>query len=331
MPPSPAEHADLEIGLLREGAHGIPVEDYAEAIRARLPETPVRVARTPRQERELIRSVPVLSGTRIDEAHLDSAANLRLFACTWAGTNHLPLEALEGRGVTVTNAAGIHAPNIAETVIGHVLGFARGLPEAWRRSGRREWRHFQAGEFAGSTVTVVGQGAIGTAVVERLSGFGVESIAVRYTPEKGGPADTVVGFDADDVHEALAKTDYLVLAAPLTDTTEGLIGETELTTLPPAAVLINVSRGGLVDTDALVAAIRGQELRGAALDVTDPEPLPEDHPLWGFQNVVVTPHNAGHTPEHWPRMADIVARNVERIRDTGAYTGLENQVVPDPE
>ncbi|MFB6113235.1 MAG: D-2-hydroxyacid dehydrogenase [Halodesulfurarchaeum sp.] len=325
-----SEHdASLEIGLLRTGAHGLTVEAYAEEIRERLPETPVSVAKTPRQERELIESVPIISGPDIDEDRLREAENLRLFACTWAGTDHLPMEALADRNVTVTNASGIHAPNIAETVLGHILAFARGLPEAWRRTERREWRHFQVDEFAGSTVTVVGQGAIGTAVLERLSGFDVDSISIRYTPEKGGPADTVLGFDFDDLHEALSRTDYLVIASPLTETTAGLIGPEEFATLPPDAVLVNVSRGGIVDTDALVDALQSQHIGGAALDVTDPEPLPEDHPLWGLQNVVITPHNAGHTPEHWPRLADIVANNVSSIRETGEFTGLENQVLPD--
>ncbi|MFW6384834.1 MAG: D-2-hydroxyacid dehydrogenase [Halodesulfurarchaeum sp.] len=328
MSQSSETQSQLEIALLREGAHGLPVEDYAEEIRTRLPETPVHVAKTPKEERELVRSAPIVSGPDLDEDLLREAENLRWFACTWAGTDHLPKETFAEKGVTVTNAAGIHAPNIAETVLGHILQFARGLHEAWRRSRRREWRHFQADEFAGSTVTVVGQGAIGTAVVERLAGFDVESIAIRYTPEKGGPADTVLGFDPDDVHEALSRTDYLVIAAPLTETTEDLIGPEELATLPPDAVLVNVSRGGLVVTDALVEAVQKQELRGAALDVTDPEPLPTDHPLWDFDNVIITPHNAGHTPEHWPRMADIVARNVEEIRKTGRYTDLENQVLP---
>jgi phosphoglycerate dehydrogenase-like enzyme len=111
----------------------------------------------------------------------------------------------------------------------------------------------------------------------------------------------------------LSRTDVLVLACPLTDTTRGLIGEEELVTLPEDALLINVARGPIVETEALVDAIRRNQLRGAALDVTDPEPLPEDHPLWGFDNVQITPHNAGHTPRYYTRLADIVAENVERL------------------
>ncbi|WP_336037774.1 D-2-hydroxyacid dehydrogenase [Halobacterium yunchengense] len=302
-----------DIAVLRRGAHGLPTSEYAAAIRDRLPGYDVALARTPRDERELVADARVVTGVGIDEELLAHASGLELFACAYAGYDHLPLDALRERGVAVTNASGIHAPSIAEQVLGYVLAFSRRLHEGWRRKRNREWRHYQAYELRGSTVTVVGLGAIGHAVVDRLEGFGADTIGVRYTPEKGGPTDEVVGFDADAVHDAFARTDYLVLATPLTDATRHLVDADALATLPPESVLVNVARGGVVDTDALVDALRSESLRGAALDVTDPEPLPEDHPLWGLENVLVTPHNAGHTPEHWPRLADILAANVPRL------------------
>lgn len=320
--------SDPDIAVLRMGTHGLTMAEYADKLRTALPDREIRLAKTPAEERELITSASIATGSHLSEDLLASATDLRYFACTYAGYEHLPLAALEDRDVTVTNAAGIHAPNIAEGVIGQILVFARRLDEGWRRASRREWRHFQAHELAGSTVTIVGLGSIGTAVAERLEGFDVNTIGIRYSPEKGGPTDEVVGFDRDDVHAALARTDYLVLATPLTETTRGLIGEEELITLESNAVIINVARGEVIDTDALISELQRQGIRGAALDVTDPEPLPEDHPLWTFENVHITPHNAGHTPLHWDRMVDIVAENVERIDETGAYTDLRNQVLP---
>jgi phosphoglycerate dehydrogenase-like enzyme len=312
-----------DVAVLRKGTHGLPMDEYAAALRERLPDREIRLARTPGEEREAVAAARVVTGCSIDEDLLDAAGGLDVFACAYAGYGHLPLDELESRGVAVTNAAGIHAPSIAEQVIGYLLTFARDLHEGWRRQRNREYRHYQARELGGSTVTVVGMGAIGHAVVERLQGFGVDTIGVRYTPEKGGPTDEVVGFGSEAVHDALARTDYLVLATPLTDTTRGLVGEAEFDTLPPESVLVNVARGGVVDTDALVHALRKQQLRGAALDVTDPEPLPEDHALWNFENCLITPHNAGHTPEHWGRLADIVAENVGRL-DAGE--DLRNRV-----
>ena len=317
-----------DIVVLRRGTHGLPMDDYADEIRERLPDYDVRLARTPKEERELVAHAPVVTGVGISEELVERAEELELFACAYAGYGHLPMDELADRGATVTNAAGIHAPSIAEQVLGSVLVFARRLHEGWRRKANHEWRHYQAHELTGSTVTVVGLGAIGQAVVQRLQGFEVETVGVRYTPEKGGPTDEVIGFDRDDFHDALARTDYLVLSCPLTETTRGLIDEAAFETLPPEAVLVNVARGGIVDTDALVTAVQGQHVRGAALDVADPEPLPPDHVLWNFENVLITPHNGGHTPQHWPRLADILARNLERVEEAG-YDGAElENVVP---
>ncbi len=315
-----------DVVVLRQGTHGLPAEEYVRELRVRLPDHTIALARTPREEREFVREARVVSSVGIETGLLERAENLRLFAGIAAGYGHLPLDTFSDMDVTVTNASGIHAPNIAEQVLGYVLTSTRRLREGWRREQRREWRHYQAGELQGSTVTVVGLGAIGSAVVERLEGFNVDTIGVRYTPEKGGPTDEVVGFDEDELHGALARTDHLVVASPLTETTRGLIGSAEFETLPEHATLVNVGRGPIVDTDALVTAIQKNQIAGASLDVTDPEPLPPEHILWRFENVTITPHNAGHSPAHWSRLADIVARNVEAL-DDGDDGELENVVL----
>ena len=319
------ESDGVDVLVLRRGTHGMPVEHLADAIRERLPERRIRRAATPAEERELIEESPVVVGMTIDESLLGRAERLELFACAYAGTGHLPMDALRSAGAHVTNASGVHGPNIAEHVLGAILAFTRRFFEGYERQRRHEWRHYQADELVGETVTVVGLGAIGEAVVDRLAPFGVETIGVRYTPEKGGPSDEVIGFDDDALHAALARTDHLVLACPLTETTRGLVSDDEFETLPPDALLVNVARGPVVDTEALVDALRRNQLRGASLDVTDPEPLPSDHPLWDFGNVQITPHNAGHTPEYYERLADIVAENVRRL-DAGEDE-LRNQEI----
>ncbi|WP_227356670.1 D-2-hydroxyacid dehydrogenase [Haladaptatus salinisoli] len=317
-----------DIVVLREGTEGLSMESYAEELQERLPDRTVALARTPMRERELVADARIVTGITVGEDLLARAERLELFACTFAGTDHVPMDALAERGVAVTNAGGIHAPGIAEQAVGNMLVFARRLHEGWRRKRNREWRHFQSGELTDSTVTVVGLGSIGEAVVQRLGGFEVETIGVRYSPEKGGPTDEVVGFEEDAVHDALSRSRYVVVACPLTETTRGLVGESEFATMPTDAVLVNTARGPIVDTDALVSALRSNKIRGAALDVTDPEPLPEDHPLWNLENCLITPHTGGHTPRHWERLADIVARNVERL---DGDEPLENLVLaPDP-
>ncbi|TMT86343.1 D-2-hydroxyacid dehydrogenase [Haloterrigena sp. H1] len=317
-----------DVLVLRKGTHGIPIEQYAEAIRDRLPDHTVALARTPADEREAIQTATFVTGMTLDADLLEHADDLEVFACAYAGTGHLPLEELENRDVTVTNAAGVHGPNIGEHVLGSILHFTRRFHVGARRQRRREWRHYKAHELQGSTVTVVGLGAIGQAVCERLEPFGVETIGVRYTPAKGGPTDEVIGFEDEAFDDALARTDYLVLACPLSETTRGLLDREAFVTIDPDAVVVNVARGPVIETDALVEALRSNWIRGAALDVTDPEPLPEDHPLWTFENVQLTPHNAGHTPKYYDRLADIVAENRRRLDEEGDDADLENQVRP---
>lgn len=316
----------IDVLVLRKGTHGMPAKDYTDALRERLPHHNINLAQTPKEERELVKRARVITSVNIDADLVEEAENLELFAGVAAGYGHLPLDDLAERGVSVTNASGIHAPNISEQVLAYILMYTRNLREAAARQQRREWRHYQAGELKDSTVTVIGLGAIGKAIIQRLKGFEVETIGIRYTPKKDGPADKVIGFDEDDIHDALAQTDYLVSASPLTDTTRGLIDSPEFETLPEDAYLVNVGRGPIVDTEALLSALQSNAIGGAALDVTDPEPLPNDHPLWRFENVTITPHNAGHSPKHWQRLADIVAENVQRLDDSADPERLDNLV-----
>ncbi len=320
---------DPDVVVLREGTEGLSMESYAKTLQEKLPGQTVVLARTPKQERKLVRKARVVTGITIEEDLLVEADNLELFACTFAGTEHVPMDALADYGVVVTNAGGIHAPGIAEQSIANMLIFARNLHEGWRRKSNGEWRHFQSFEFTDSTVTVVGLGSIGQEIVQRLDGFDVETIGIRYTPSKGGPTDEVLGFDKNDIHDALSRSDYIVLACPLNDLTRGLISDEELATLPESSVLVNAARGGLVDTDALVSALQFNGIRGAALDVTDPEPLPNNHALWDLENCLITPHTGGHTPKHWDRLADIVTHNLQKI-EAGEQDNLRN-VVYQPE
>jgi phosphoglycerate dehydrogenase-like enzyme len=314
----------MEILVLRQKIHGMDATGYAEILRDRFPDCTVTHATTPEAEQEALRTADVATGFELSADDLERAENLRLFGCVFAGTGHLDLDAFEEHGVAVTNASGVHGPNISEYVVGAMIHHAKRFNRARRQQERREWRSYQTRELQGSTAAIVGLGAIGTAVAERLDAFGMETVGVRYTPEKGGPTDEVCGFD--DVHEAIDGAEYVVLACPLTDATAGIIDEDTFKTMHPDAVLVNVARGPVVDTDALVSALRWNRIGGAMLDVTDPEPLPEDHPLWSMDNVTITPHNSGYSPEYFERRGDILVGNVERLRD-GATEELENRVV----
>ncbi|WP_336003076.1 D-2-hydroxyacid dehydrogenase [Halorientalis halophila] len=312
-----------ELLVLGEKFNGLDPADLAAILRERLPDWRITEGTTAARAEDLAASATVMVGPDVDPALIEAADELELFACAYAGYDHLPLSVLAENDVAVTSASGVHVPNVSEQVIGFVLTFARGLHDAWRRQQRREWRVADPGELAGSTVAVVGLGEIGTGIVDRLDPFGVETVGVRHSPAKGGPCDEVLGYD--DLQEALARAEYVILACPLTDETRGLIGDAELNALPADAVVVNVARGEVIDTDALVRSVRTGGIRGAALDVTDPEPLPEDHPLWNFGNVLITPHSAGRTPAYHDRLADVVTENAETVA-AGDLEKLRNRV-----
>jgi len=322
---TPVHTTDMpDIVVRRHSVHGMPADQYAETLRERLPDHDIALAETPATERALVTDATVITGSAISSELLERADSLRCFASTYAGYEHLPLEMLAAEGVALTTASGVHGPNIAEYVIGAWLSFARGFLTARRQQDNNAWQAFQAADFAGNRVCVVGMGAIGSAIIDRLDGFGVETVGVRHTPEKGGPVEAVYGYD--EIHEAVAGARYVALACPLTEETRELIDKSVLETMHPESVLVNIARGPVVDTDALVDSLQRNEIAGATLDVTDPEPLPGDHPLWEFENVLITPHNAGHTPSYYERLADIVTENVRQAEETGEWRGLQNQV-----
>jgi phosphoglycerate dehydrogenase-like enzyme len=283
---------------------------------------------TPEEERTKIVEADVVVGLSIDESLLEAADSLRWFACAAAGIDHLPTEKLRDDEIIVTNASGVHASTVSEHVFGLLLIFLRRFGTGLDHQIDQNWQHYHpVGDLSAGTTTVVGMGAIGTTIIRRLQAFDVETIGVRHTPSKDGPADTVIGYDQGEFHDALSRSDHVVLACPLTDTTEGLLGSSEFLTLPSDAIVINVARGPVIDTEALVDAIRNNHIGAAGLDVTDPEPLPRSHPLWSFDDVRITPHVAGYTAEYWNRLADIVESNVDPILGDGSSTDMQNRAL----
>jgi phosphoglycerate dehydrogenase-like enzyme len=183
-----------------------------------------------------------------------------------------------------------------------------------------EWTRLLPERVRGKTVGIVGAGGIGIETIARLQPFGVTTLAVTRTGGEVPGATRSLGPEAVD--EVLAASDFVVLAMPLTPETRGMIGARELELIGPAGWLINVARGAVVQTDALVDALRAGTIGGACLDVTDPEPLPSEHPLWQFPNVLITPHNANAWGVHADLFAVRVEENVARFRAGRELLGL---------
>jgi phosphoglycerate dehydrogenase-like enzyme len=223
--------------------------------------------------------------------------------------------------VVFTNSAGIHGPPVAETVIGYLLYFARGLDIAVRNQARRRWdkRPFDAvdapvRELVASTVGVVGLGGLGREVARRAAALGARVVATRRRPEPIAIEGVELVTGQGALERLLELSHYVVLTVPETPETRGLIDREALGRMRPDAVLVNVARGGLVDRDALVDALEAGRLRGAALDAFSTEPLPADDPLWTAPRVLITPHSSAYTHAFWEREAELILDNLARYR-----------------
>lgn len=213
-------------------------------------------------------------------------------------------------GVVYCNAVGVHEDSTAELAMAMMLSDARELPEFQKAQQSSRWEHRYTRGLAGQKVVILGAGGVGSAILRRLSPFGVDVQRVgrsRRTDELGSVADM------EGLPELLAEADCVVIAIPLTAETSGLVGTEFLAQLHPGALLVNVSRGPIVDTEALVRAVASRGIR-AALDVTDPEPLPEGHRLWTLPGVTITPHIGGHTEAMVARIDAVISTQIERLR-----------------
>ena len=250
---------------------------------------------------------------------LAAAGRLRWVHFDWAGVDSQLYPALVEGDVVVTNAADMFSIPMADHVLGMMLGVARALLTCARRSPEHLWHARGARkaitemvyELNGATVGIVGYGGIGRAVAQRAKGFGMTVLAMRRRPQPDEFADEVWG--ADRLEELLRRSDYLALSCALTDETRGMIGERELALMKPGAVIVNVARGAVIDEPAMIEALRSGRLGGAGLDVTAREPLPLDSPLWTMENVVVTPHVAGFSPQTRRRLYELMRENIRRF------------------
>ena len=237
-----------------------------------------------------------------------AATNLKWLNSIYAGLDFMPLDLLEERGVTVTNGVGINALTIAEYVVMLMLAHAKGYREVVRAQDRREWLTDSPGkrELAGERVLLLGLGAIGSLIKTRLEAFDMKVVPVRRSGGEGA-------LRPGEWREKLGEFDWVILAVPSTDETRHMIGEAELAAMRPNAVLVNIARGDVVKQDDLVAAQEAKSIEAALLDVTDPEPLPEDHPLWSLDNAQVTMHLSGRAQSKmFQRSADRFIENLDR-------------------
>jgi len=273
----------------------------------------------------------ILTNPIVPDDIVSSAPALRWLQLTSAGVDRLLDAPVVRSRVTVTTASGIHAVPISEYVIGAMLAFAKGFPRAMRAQGERAWRPYWPEELEQKVVGILGMGAIGARVALLCRALGMRVLAMRRSVEHRmtgeGTGDPSVDemLPPSELAYLLSESDYVVAAVPLTAETRGMIGEEQLRAMKPGAVIINIARGAIIDEQALVRALRGGWIAGAALDVFQPEPLPAESDLWGLENVILTPHISGGTPRYMARAVELFCEN---LRQYLAGEPLRNVVDP---
>jgi glyoxylate reductase len=249
----------------------------------------------------------------VDTGLLDRLPAVRVISNFGVGVDHIDLKAATARGIPVGNTPGILDGATADLAFALLLAAGRRLAEGDRYARGPNFLRYDPSyligrEIHGTTIGIIGLGRIGKQVARRARAF---DMTILYHNRHPAPqAEAALGARYVSLDELLAASDYVVLTVPLTPQTYRLIGRAQLARMKPTAILVNAARGAIVDTDALTEALAARRIRAAALDVTDPEPLPRDHPLLGLDNVIITPHLGSATEQTRQRMTEVSVENL---------------------
>ncbi|GAA3525208.1 hypothetical protein GCM10022234_22740 [Aeromicrobium panaciterrae] len=253
----------------------------------------------------------VILGVRFPDCDWSAAKHLRLIQLAGSGVDGLaPTQPLPAN-IEVANSHGLSAPAMAEYALAQVLALAKRFPEAWENQAARKWRHTRPIRLADAQAVVVGAGPVGQLTAAHLRAIGMTVTGVRRSGRTSTSFDQTFGVEQLD--EALAAADVIVIAVPLTKETRNLVTGDRLAKLKPGALLVNVSRGGVIDQSAVGEALRSGRLGGAALDVFEVEPLPTDDPLWDSPRSLLTPHMSWYSEDYRRSVLDMFVINIARI------------------
>jgi phosphoglycerate dehydrogenase-like enzyme len=290
-----------------------------DTLRERFPHVTFVYATDAEQRARGLAACDVANTWILSPEELQTASKLRWVHTSAVAVETLCLPELFARDVLVSNTRGVQAVPIAEHTMATVLALAKQLPFALehQRAGRWAQNEFTGDRLPwllrGQTMGLIGVGTIGSEIAKLASAFGMHVMAVRRRVGLERPAHVADVVALDRLDSLLPQIDVLVVAAPLTPETDRLIDRAALSKLKRGAVLVNVGRARIVDTDALVDALTSGHLAGASLDVFDREPLPPEHPLWTCPNVIITPHTSGFRRGHWDEVIDLFSENLRRF------------------
>ncbi|MDY0208026.1 MAG: D-2-hydroxyacid dehydrogenase [Pseudomonas sp.] len=253
---------------------------------------------------------------------LDAALE-RLRGIQWihflsAGIEKIWKMQFDKQSLLMSKSSGVHVNTMSEYALAAILYFEKQFNKFVTQSGRREWSRSWLGELSGKKLIILGVGAIGQKLAERASNFGMTVVGSVNTPREIAYLDKTVRLN--EIGLEMCDADYLVVCLPLTDSTKGVVDTVLLSNLKPGAVLVDISRGGVVREDAVLAALETGVLRGAALDVFEQQPLPAESALWARDDVLITPHVSGTTQNYMPRALEVFLKNFESLKATGVLS-----------
>lgn len=308
--PAQGQRQQLEIAV-----HADLPESLLEKIRAAAPQVRITTKAELAAQPDLLARAEVLFTQSVSAGRIAEAPNLRWVQTYGAGVEWLLSDAVVARDdLRVTNARGIHAQPIAEHVFGMILAFTRRIDGSVLQQQTQAWKPAELTgslrNLDGKTLGIVGLGAIGRRLAEVGKAFAMRVIGTRSSGAETPSVDRTYG--PEGLRQVIAESDYIVNALPYTAATRHAFDREALAAARPDAVIINIGRGGTIDTEALVAALKANKLGAALLDVTDPEPLPKDHELWRLPNVLITPHYAGAHPGYAEHITALFLENLKR-------------------
>jgi phosphoglycerate dehydrogenase-like enzyme len=316
---SPNTIVKVLTSIVPDGVWKLP-GSLVQRLREQFPGLEIVDAPTPEDRARELPDADIAFLSRLKAEEFAAAGRLRWIQSPAAGVGNLLFPALRDSDVVVTNARGIHGAPIAEHVVAVSIALLRHIPFAIRRQTAREWAKddlplssYRA--FAGCCLGLVGLGAVGSAIAEKAASLGARVIAVRRNASAPPPPGVSAVYPPDRLPAVLAQADVLVLAAPLTPSTAGLIGAPELLMMKRSAILVNVARGRLVREAELVEELAKGTISGAALDVFEHEPLDPASPLWDRPNVLITPHTSAFRADYWEAAVKLFAENLNRYLD----------------
>jgi phosphoglycerate dehydrogenase-like enzyme len=291
----------------------------AEELREKFPDFEIVRLTSPERIMQELPDTDILFAFQLRPEQIQAASKLKWIHTGIAGLTWILIPEVVNSDIIVSNSKGVHAIPMAEHTLALMLQFSRRLVRCLEDQRQAIWRRRRIlesrtpfNELHGKTLGVLGIGTIGSEVAKRARAFGMRVIGIRKNPDI--PVDCVDDlYPPDKLNEILPSLDYLVLAAPATPETTGMMGRRQLDLMKPSAFLVNIARGDIIDQDALIDALENERLAGAAIDVFIPDPIPDGHPLFAVKNLIITPHVSGNSPLLWRRVMDIWVENIHRF------------------